>query len=31
MVDEALSNAETEVVGDPEPLRFDAEGYFEGF
>ena len=31
MVDEALSNAETEVVGDPEPLRFDPEGYFEGF
>jgi hypothetical protein len=26
-----LRNAETEVVGDPEGLRFDAEGYFEGF
>jgi hypothetical protein len=31
MVDEALANAETEVVGDPEELRFDPEGYFEGF
>ncbi|HEX5850748.1 MAG TPA: lactate racemase domain-containing protein [Rubrobacter sp.] len=31
MVDEALANAETEVVGDPEKLRFDREGYFEGF
>jgi hypothetical protein len=31
MVDEALANAETEVVGDPEELRFDQEGYFEGF
>ena len=31
MVDEALASAETEVVGDPEELRFDAEGYFEGF
>ena len=31
MVDEALANAETEVVGDPEELRFDTEGYFEGF
>ncbi len=31
MVDEALANAETEVVGDPEELRFDREGYFEGF
>jgi hypothetical protein len=29
MVDEALANAE--VVGDPEELRFDPEGYFEGF
>jgi hypothetical protein len=31
MVDEALGNAEVEVVGDPEELRFDPEGYFEGF
>jgi hypothetical protein len=31
MVDEALANAETEVVGDPEDPRFDEEGYFEGF
>ena len=31
MVDEALANAETEVVGDPEELRFDAEGHFEDF
>jgi hypothetical protein len=31
MVDEALANAETEVVGDPQELRFDPEGYFEGF
>jgi hypothetical protein len=31
MVDEALRNAEVEVVGDPEELRFDAEGYFEVF
>jgi hypothetical protein len=31
MVDEALANAETEVIGDPEELRFDSEGYFEGF
>jgi hypothetical protein len=31
MVDEALANAETEVVGDPEELRFDTEGYFEDF
>jgi len=29
MVDEVLRNAE--VVGDPEELRFDADGYFEGF
>ena len=29
--DEALTNAETEVVGDPEELRFDSEGYLEGF
>jgi hypothetical protein len=29
MVDEVLGNAE--VVGDPEELRFDADGYFEGF
>jgi hypothetical protein len=31
MVDEALAHAETEVVGDPETLRFDQEGYLEGF
>jgi hypothetical protein len=31
MVDEALTNAETEVVGDPEELRFDGEGYLEAF
>ena len=31
MVDEALANAETEVVGDPENLCFDQEGYFEEF
>jgi hypothetical protein len=31
MVDEVLANAETEVVGDPEELRFDPEGYFQGF
>ena len=31
MVDEALANAETEVVGDPEELRFDTEGCFEDF
>ena len=31
MVEEALANAETEVVGDPEDLRFDPEGYFEEF
>jgi hypothetical protein len=31
MVDEVLAHAETEVVGDPEELRFDPEGYFEGF
>jgi hypothetical protein len=31
LVDEVLRNAETEVVGDPEEVRFDAEGYFEGF
>ena len=31
MVDEALANAETEVVGDPEELRFDPEGYLQGF
>jgi hypothetical protein len=31
LVDEVLQNAEAEVVGDPEELRFDAEGYFEGF
>ena len=31
MVDEVLANAETEVAGDPEHLRFDPEGYLEGF
>jgi Lactate racemase N-terminal domain len=31
MVDETLANAESEVVGDPEELRFDAEGYLEAF
>jgi hypothetical protein len=31
MVDEALRNAEVEVVGDPGELRFDPDGYFEGF
>ena len=31
MVDEALAHAESEVVGDPEDLRFDPEGYLEGF
>jgi hypothetical protein len=31
MVDEALANAETEVVGDPEELRFNPEGYLQGF
>jgi hypothetical protein len=31
MVEEVLANAETEVAGDPEDLRFDPEGYLEGF
>jgi len=31
LVDEALRNTDAEVVGDPQELRFDAEGYFEGF
>ncbi len=31
LVDEVLKNADAEVVGDPEELRFDADGYFEGF
>jgi hypothetical protein len=31
MVDEALADDEVEVVGDPEELRFDPEGYFEDF
>ncbi len=31
LIDEALGNTEVEVVGDPEALRFDAEGYFDGF
>jgi Lactate racemase N-terminal domain len=31
MVDEALADGEVEVVGDPEELHFDPEGYLEGF
>jgi hypothetical protein len=31
LVDEVLQNADAEVVGDPEELRFDADGYFEAF
>jgi hypothetical protein len=31
MVDEAIANAETEVLGDPEDLRFDPEGQLEAF
>jgi hypothetical protein len=31
MVDEVLGNPEVEVVGDPEELRFDSEGYLEAF
>jgi hypothetical protein len=31
LVDEVLQKAQAEVVGDPEDVRFDAEGYFEGF
>ena len=31
LVDEVLKNADAEVVGDPEELRFDADGFFEGF
>ncbi|MBA3615957.1 MAG: DUF2088 domain-containing protein, partial [Rubrobacteraceae bacterium] len=31
LVDEVLRNAEVEVVGDPEEVSFDAEGYLEGF
>jgi hypothetical protein len=31
MVDEALADGEVEVVGDPEELRFDPEGYLQGF
>ena len=31
LVDEALRNNDAEVVGGPQELRFDAEGYFEGF
>jgi hypothetical protein len=31
MVEEVLEGAETEVAGDPEDLRFDPEGYLEGF
>ena len=31
LVDEVLRNAEVEVVGDPEEVSFDAEGYLKGF
>ena len=31
MVEEVLANADTEVTGDPEDLRFDPEGNLEGF
>lgn len=31
MLDEVLANAETEVAGDPEELRFDPEGYLVAF
>jgi hypothetical protein len=31
MVDEVLANAETEVVGGPQDLRFDHEGHLEAF
>ena len=31
LLDEVLENAEVEVVGDPEMLRFDSEGFLEGF
>jgi hypothetical protein len=31
LVGEVLQNAEAEVAGDPEDVRFDAEGYLEGF
>ncbi len=31
LLDEALADAEIEVVGEPEELRFDAEGHLEGF
>jgi len=31
LVDEVLRNAGAEVIGDPQELRFDADGYFEGF
>jgi hypothetical protein len=31
LVEEVLRNAETEVVGDAERVRFDAEGQLEGF
>jgi hypothetical protein len=31
LVDEVLQNADAEVVGDPEELRFDADGFLEGF
>jgi hypothetical protein len=30
LVEEVLANAEAEVVGDPEELRFDPEGYLDG-
>jgi hypothetical protein len=31
MLDEVLANAETEVAGDPEELRFDPKGYLGRF
>jgi hypothetical protein len=31
MVEEVLQGADTEVAGDPEDLRFNPEGYLEGF
>ena len=31
LVDEVLRKADAEVVGDPEELRFDTDGFFEGF
>ena len=31
LVDEVLGSGDAEVVGGPEDLNFDSEGYFEGF